>query len=218
MSWEKFKNVVFFFSNFNEDIDEKIVRRLGKVYFIEFVNFSNLYEPNVISSNRFSKSIDLLPHHIKSIILSDGFNCPVQNLPIKLKELVFGQNFNQEVNNLPPGLIKLIFGSNFNKSIENLPNKIKILSLGKAFTKSLDYLPCSITHLEINNSKINLDNLPSSLNYLILGYTGSAFYSGYFSGCEKNIYIEDNFKSINPNTKILVSQKSNYLANKKIRF
>lgn len=220
VSYEKFCQTIYFFKHFNYPIDEKIVKKMSDIYFIEFVGISDFYEPTGINDNQinyFNKSVDLLPSHIKSIVFGSNFNQPVQNLPTALKELVFGNNFNQEVNNLPQKLFKLIFGNNFNKPVQNLPTQIKILSFGSNFNQSLDYLPCSITHLEIK-SNINIDNLPASLKYLIITRPIIKYNWNWYYHQQISDNITDNFQNISPLTKIIKSDKQFYLYDKKIKF
>ena len=207
MSWEKFGKTAYFFNTFNESIDDKLVKKLNNIYFIEFVNFADFYEKIIKNKrnhifNRFDKPIDKLPGHIKSLVLSYYFNQQVNNLPIKLNKLVFGKAFNQPVNNLPPGLKILIFGSQFNHPVENLPNKIKILSFGICFSHSLDYLPCSITHLEVSNTKLNFDNLPSTIKFI---YVCDKKKKNYWNcDIEESELVDNKFINVNPNTKICI--------------
>lgn len=218
MSFEKYNKTIYFFNSFTGPIDDKIVKKMSNILYVEFVNYHDFYDPKVIEKNyytyskkthlnNFNNSIDLFPPHIKSIILSDKFNQLVNNLPIKLKQLIFGTNFNQLVDNLPPKLIKLIFGNNFNQQINNLP-PIKIIRLGMGFRQTLDYLPSSIIYLELNYDLMvkNL-NLPSSIKFIIL--EGESSFNKL-----KNLNQLDN---ILPNTKILITNNDKYLRNKKIR-
>ena len=217
MSYEKFKKTIYFFNNFNSDINEKIAKKMSNVLYVIFVDYSDFYDPNAIKKKYyfyqnkptgiFNKSVDLFPHHIKSIIFNDKFNQPVNNLPTKLKELVFGNEFNQLVDNLPPKLVKLIFGENFNQQITNLP-PIKILLLGLSFNQTLDYLPSSIIYLELDAILLtNNSNIPSSIKYIIVENDNYA-----------NLAIINVKQNIPKNTKIVYnSNDQKYLTNKKIR-
>lgn len=229
MNWEKFGPTIYFFCDFNDDIDEKLVKKMSNISYVEFVDYKNLYDTTAMYEgytyysfgnhhNIFNKSVDLFPLHIKSIIFKDSFNQPVPNLPLKLKELVFGKRFNQSVSNLPPKLVKLIFGDRFNQLVDNLP-PIKILALGTGFDNSLDYLPSSITHLEIYPKLLVLSaNLPSSIKYLVLDLPPSMKYLVL----EEDKYRLSNEAKFNipPSTKIIYNKKyhkKKYLSSHKIK-
>lgn len=212
MDYEKFGKTIYFFTNFNDDIDEKILKKLNSIKFIEFVNYNDMYDKQISYSyqstdkkNKFNKPIDNLPPHIKSLILGYSFNKIVNIYPEKLKELIYGYLYNQEVNNLPENLVKLIFGYSFNKPVDNLPNKIKILSFGLCFSQAIDYLPSSITHLEIGSCVTNsLENLPSTIKYIVF---------------MKDVDYTNNLVKLYPNTKfksLCVHSEKNYYYDKKI--
>lgn len=214
MSYEKFKKTIYFFNDFDNVIDISIAKKMSNVLYVEFVEYKDFYDPAMnmkgfnyysynANVNKFNKSIDLFPSHIKSIIFNNIFNQKVDNLPSELKELVFGKYFNQSVDNLPNKIIKLIFGSNFNQPIQNLP-PIKILALSCNFNNTLDYLPSSITHLEINLNLLAANfNLSSSIKYIIIENTP-----------QKNIEC-----NIPKNTKIIFNNaEKNYLEYKKIKY
>jgi hypothetical protein len=100
MSYEKFGSTIYFFKDFNHNIDDKLVKKMSNIYFIEFVDNENLYTTvksiyPLHNYNVFNRNIDLLPSHIKSIIFGYYFNQPVKKYLEKLKELIFGESFNQ---------------------------------------------------------------------------------------------------------------------------
>ena len=204
MSWEKFNKTIYFFSDFNENIDVHLAKKMSNILYVEFVNYRNFYDMKNVT-NKFNKSVDLIPHHIKSIIFNEYFNMPITELPIKLKELIFGNKFNKNVSNLPPNLVKLIFGNEFNQEIDNLP-PIKILYLGHYFNKSLDYLPSSIIYLALNmNLLIKSQNLPSNIEHIVI--------------IDANHHLEYELKMVENNIpkKCKVIKKHFNLPNKKIR-
>ena len=216
MSYEKFGETIYFFCNFNDNLDKNILKKLNSVKYIEFVNYTDFYEKQQKftfsindRTNKFNKSINDLPSHIKSLILGYSFNQVIKNYPEKLKELIFGHKYNQDVNNLPANLIKLVFGFEFNKPVDNLPNKIKILSFGNSFSQSVDYLPCSITHLEFGQGYSNsLDNLPCTIKFIILNRKNYTILSKIYPK------IKIKLKSPNVNNYSL----KNYYYDKKINF
>jgi hypothetical protein len=94
-----------------------------------------------------------------------------------------------------------------------VPSSLKILSLGNKFNQSIDFLPCSITHLEIK-SKLNLYNLPSSLNFLIITEKSYTNHLGYNQQMLSSLDFD--FNGIGANTKVIISKKKKYLIDKKI--
>lgn len=229
MSWEKFGKTIYFFRDFNDEIDDKIIKRMNNIFYIEFVDYTDFYDPNIIiktqyplqsiRANIFNNSVDNLPSHVKSIIFGNEFNKPIPCLPYKLKELVFGEKFNQDVSNLPPNLTKLIFGTNFNQDVSNLP-PIKFICFGAKFNNTLDYLPCSITHLELKVQVLNKsENLPLNIKYLIIDELPN-IYNEYM-----NKYVLPNneilSQNIPPKAKIIyknyAKHKNGYLRDKKIK-
>ena len=126
----------------------------------------------------FNESIkkNFFPEHITHIIFGDGFNkeLKIGVLPKKLLFLEFGHDFNQDIipRVLPPTLKTIHFGTKFNMDITEkvLPEGLQYLKLGSSFKKSVS-LPASLTTIEIYgniNDKGIVDNLPSSVNTLII--------------------------------------------------
>jgi len=91
---------MYFFSNFNDDIDEKMVKKMSSILYVEFVGFKNFYskkalikQTNYNRNNLFNKSIDLFPKHIRSFkkIINDFMK------PHKIiNNFVRGQSFLEE--------------------------------------------------------------------------------------------------------------------------
>jgi hypothetical protein len=229
MSWEKFGKTIYFFRDFNDEIDDEIIKRMNNIFYIEFVDYTDFYDPNIIKktqyplesirANIFNNSVDNLPSHVKSIIFGNEFNKPIPCLPYKLKELVFGVKFNQDVSNLPPNLTKLIFGTNFNQDVSNLP-PIKFICFGAKFDNTLDYLPCSITHLELNVQVLNKsENLPLNIKYLIIDEQPNIYY--YYANNYALANNEILLQNIPSKTKIIyknyAKHKNGYLRDKKIK-
>jgi hypothetical protein len=109
-----------------------------------------------------------LPENLLVIFFGREFNELIK-YPNKIFYIEYGEKFNQPIDNLPLSLEFLRLGKSFNQPLENLPLKLSSLDLSKCekFNYLLDYLPNNLKYLGsiLNNS---LDNLPNSLNELVL--------------------------------------------------
>jgi hypothetical protein len=123
------------------------------------------------SDSDFSQPINNLPLGLKTLIMGYNFNEHIDNLPDSLENLILTGSFNSPVDNLPTGLKTLVLGEKFNQYIKNLPYRLKKLVLSNNFAKSLDNLPPNLIYLQFvnnNNWVGNLNNLPNSIEFLLL--------------------------------------------------
>jgi len=51
MSFEKFNKTIYFFNTFTGPIDDKIVKKMSNVFYVEFVDYHDFYDPNIIKKN-----------------------------------------------------------------------------------------------------------------------------------------------------------------------
>lgn len=133
-----------------------------------------------------------LPESTEVIEFGYNFNKPVENIkwPKNLKKLTFCNNFNQPIDNinLPDSLEEIHFSKLFNQSLDKVkwPLNLKLISLEYFFEKNIvinddielcfikinpnivNNLPHNLKKLKILMLNIKLDNLPSSLEQLIV--------------------------------------------------
>lgn len=134
-----------------------------------------------------------LPKHIKSVTLY-YYNFPLDNLHNGLIELKLFNFYNFPLDNLPSGAeapdVKL------GATARNLPSTLKKIKIPYTYKYSLDFLPDGLDSLDLANYyNLSLENLPSSINEIIINYNWS-----------DNLDMSKNIKSIDkilPNLKII---------------
>ena len=130
----------------------------------------------------------LLLTSLESLTFGEDFNQPVDGLlPESLKHLSFGCDYPFYNSNLLKfieydrmGLLGRITDVNmkcyskFNQPVENLPKSLESLTLGYNFYQRANNLPQSLKHLKFGYKYVSVDNLPTSLETLILAdmYSG----------------------------------------------
>jgi len=146
---------------------------------------------------KFNQEVEHLPDSLTEIVFSDFFDNNIDFLPQSIKKIELGINFNKELENLPSSLETLIVGA-YIKTLNNLPDHIKEINIEKRGTRinllykpilklpdnlvkltlnscyidPIEYFPPNLKSLifpESSNFNLPLDNLPDSLDELILG-------------------------------------------------
>lgn len=156
-------------SKFNQPIDEiqyGLPKILTHVIFGHNFNYPvNLHEGLIllIFGSKFNQPIDNLPSSLMHLEFSCSFNQPINKLPTSLKFLRFIESFNQPIN-LPPGLTHLTFDCRFDRPVI-LPDGLEYLCISNDDNSdTLDNLPSSITELELGYYiKSELNNLPNGI-------------------------------------------------------
>lgn len=142
---------------FNQEIDEKLMKKIGQCRKIIFNDYYN-------------QDLPQLPNVITHITFGIDYNKPIHNLPRSLIYLKMGRLFNNFVENLPDSLIYLEFDEWFCCRISYFPPALQYLDLGHVYNYPLDNLPQSLKFLRLGNIFDNrITNIPASLEVLITG-------------------------------------------------
>jgi hypothetical protein len=134
----------------------------------------------------------------------------IYKLPKSLKILELSDDDKDLINNLPDELEELVLGFKFNLKLSNLPNKLKKLTIHNG-SNLLDELPNSLEELVINGM-CELNNLPNSIKKIkILSF----FYDKELNNLPNSLeYLELpncyrlQIKNIPSNLKTLVCHKN----------
>lgn len=131
-------------------------------------------------------TINALPISIKTLKFNNDkftfkYMVKINNLPNSIRKLYVDHHYNNHTNNLPNLIETLFFNFCFKKKINNLPNSIRKLNVGILFKHKIINFPNNLNTLLYNVFKgytftyrlfctynNELDNLPSTLNKLVL--------------------------------------------------
>lgn len=129
--------------------------------------------------NNLLNELNNLPPGLKILNCSHNLIINLDNLPFELE--ILDCSFNKLVNldYLPSGIIKLNCSHNDLVCLDNLPNTIKHLIIISTKITQIENLPLELTNLKVircENFKNKVENLPKSLENVIMLYNSDYFY------------------------------------------